>query len=364
MSQPTFASLGITSTPALEQGLASLGIRVPTATQVQGIPPALEGRHVLVNTGTGTGKTLAYLLPLLQSLREQPGRAVVFAPGAELAMQTLRVARSLADEDLLMGPAISTSSRKRQQSRLTKSTRLVVGTPDRLIELFRTGKLKGVRLIVLDELEPILQSRDAAFLDTLLSRSTPKVQLLVAAATLGRRSDAFVERFLPDAVKVEDGGAPLIENVSHHVVPSPTSGKDVLLARLLQEHRCKRAIVFAEEPRLQSHLFHYLGEHGHPTATLNRERSKGQRQRAVQAFRRGEVKVLLVTDDTARGLDVPNIDWVFHYTLPKGAASYVHRAGRTGRAGNSGRSVVLVEKRESAQLNRLAGSLGIDFRPL
>lgn len=360
----SFETLGLEPTEPLVRGLREAGIAEPTAAQRQAIPPALQGRHVLVNTGTGTGKTLAYLLPLLQSLREQPGRAVVFAPGAELAMQTLRVANALKDDDLLTGAAISTSSRKRQKQRLTKSTRLVVGTPDRLIELFRTGKLKSTRLIVLDELEPILGARDAGFLDTLLARSTPKVQLLVAAATLGRRSEAFVARFMPDAVRITAGGAPLLDQVSHHVVHAPPSGKDVVLARFIQEHRCRSAIVFAEEPRLQSHLFHFLREHGIPTATLNRERTKNQRERALTAFRRREVKVLLVTDSTARGLDVPEVDWVLHYSVPRGPEAYVHRAGRTGRAGRSGRSVVFLEKREAGELKRLTAALGVRFDAL
>ena len=136
------------------------------------------------------------------------------------------------------------------------------------------------------------------------------------------------------------------------------------MARLIESQKCEQAIVFVDEPAVQSHLFHYLNAHGLPAVTLNPERTKSQRERALTAFRRGEARVLLVTDALARGLDVPDVGWVLHHSMPRGPEAYVHRAGRTGRAGRSGRSVVLVQDREAQELRRLEGALGITFVPL
>lgn len=354
---------GLTVTDTMARALQADGITEPTAVQAEAIGAVLAGRHVLLHSGTGTGKTLGYLLPVLQRLRENDGhRAVVFAPGAELAMQTLRVADTYRDEPITTAPAVSTTNERRQRQRLQRSTRLVVGTPDRLFDLFRTGKLKGVRMVVLDELDPILASPGAAFFDELLVRSEPKVQLVVATATLGPRSEAFVARWMPDAVRVVPATDPLRHAISHQVVRVPRGqGKEVTLARFVQRHRCRSAMVFVSDPLQQSHLYRYLGEHGLSPVTVGREGTKAQRQRGLDAFRSGEARILLTSDAVARGLDVPDVAWVLHYDLPPSAQAYVHRAGRTGRAGKSGVSVVFVDPWAQGALQRLARDLDLEF---
>ncbi len=364
MPLPAFEAIaGLTVTERMASALEANGVLEPTPVQKEAIGPVLEGRHVVIHSGTGTGKTLAYLLPVLQRLRENDGhRAVVFAPGAELAMQTLRVADAVRDEALSTAPAVSTSSQRRQRERLTKSTRLVVGTPDRLIELFRDGKLKGVRTIVLDELDPILASPGTAFFDELLARSEPKVQLVVATATLGERAEAFVARWMPDVVRVHPAIDPLRDAITHRVVRVPRGqGREVALARFVQEHRCRSALVFVSDPQQQSHLYRYLQDHGHSVVTVGREGTKAQRQRGLDAFRRGEARILLTSDAVARGLDVPEVAWVLHYDLPPSAQAYVHRAGRTGRAGRSGTSVLFVDPTALGALKRLAKELDLDL---
>jgi len=364
MSECFFEIDGLEQTERISAALAEAGIVRPTAVQRGAIGPALAGDSVLMHSGTGTGKTLAYLLPVLQWLRHNQGRAVIFAPGAELAMQVLRVATAFKDEEISAAAAISTSNRRRQRKRVQRSTRLVVGTPDRLIELFRSGKLKNTRIIVFDELDPILSSKEAGFLDALLGRSEPAVQILVASATLGKRSEVFVKRHMPGALRV-DGGVAKIESITHHLVKiAPGRSKEVAIARFLQERRSERAIVFASEPRVHSHLRRFLDEHGMGVVTLNRQRSKGQRQRALDQFRRGEVGVLVATDAALRGIDVPGVQWVLHWDLPRSAEAYVHRAGRTGRAGSSGCSVVFSDRSMAREVRRLAEKLDLEFGPV
>lgn len=213
---------GLTLTDTITAALQADGITAPLPVQTLAMASMLAGKHVLMHAGTGSGKTIAYVLPLLQHLREHPDhRAVVVAPGAELVMQTLRVVNAYKDEDLTTGAALSTTNTRRQRKRVTRSTRLVVGTPDRLIEMFSGGKLKGVRVIVFDELEPILGSRGAGFFHELLSRSTPKVQILVASATMGGKSDAFVQRFMADGEVVRPAEDALTHSIQHRFVRLP-----------------------------------------------------------------------------------------------------------------------------------------------
>ena len=353
---------GLTITDAIAATMAADGIHRPTPVQRDTMGAVLAGRHVLMHSGTGTGKTLAYVLPLLQRLQASGGRAVIFAPGAELVMQTMRVIDAYRDPGLTVAAAIATSSRRRQRKRVLRSTRLIVGTPDRLIDLFRGGKLKGVTIVVLDEIEPILGARDAEYLYEVLSRPEPKRQIIVATATMGQRSNAFVSRFMSDGVLMHAAEAPIRSAISHLVVRVPPSrGKEVALAAFIQNNRCKQAIVFASEPRHHRHLFHFLREHNISTATVSRERTKNQRQRGLAAFRVGKVKVLLITDAAARGIDVPDVAWVLHYDLPRSLQAYVHRAGRTGRAGQRGSSVVFADRAAQAPLRRLERELNVRF---
>ncbi len=364
---------GFSALPLLEvseplaAALRAAGVEQPNAAQVAAIPAILAGANVLVCSGTGTGKTLAYALPVLQRLVADPTlRAVVFTPGAELAMQCLSVFDALKPADLSSGAAVSTTSHRRQRARVQRSTRLVVGTADRLLELFRAGHLKGVRLIVLDEIEAILRARDVVFLYELLSRSTPVVQLVVATATLGPESRVFVERFLgPDRVDVVPAEQPLVDVIAHHVVRVPrAAAPDVTLLRFVQEQRCKQAIVFVSDPRLQAHLYYFLEEHGVPTVTVSEDRTKAQRQRGLDAFRDGRARLLLTTDYTARGLDVRGVAWVLHYDVPRTPEAYVHRAGRTGRAGEPGSSVLFVDDASRGAAKWLERALGIEFTPI
>jgi ATP-dependent RNA helicase DeaD len=356
---------GLTMSDELRAAMKADGIQEPSAVQVQSIPAILSGSHVVMHSGTGTGKTLSYLLPLLQMLRETPGlRAAVLSPGTELAMQTLRTATDYAP-DIPAAAAVSTTSRKRQRQRVQGGTRLIVATPDRMADLFAEKKLKQVRILVLDELDPLLASKASTFLEPMLSRSEPKMQLIVASATLGGRSEAFIEKFLPDHVRVQPAADPFYTAIAHYsTYVSKNQPKEIALTRFIQEHKCRPAIVFVEEPRLQYHLERFLVEHGVRAVTVSREGSKAQRQNHLDAFRDGDATVLLTTDAIARGLDVPDVDWVLHYDLPGTSQAYVHRAGRTGRAGRQGTSVVFVDDASSGHLNRLARELRLKFKSM
>ncbi len=346
--------------------LAERGITTPTPVQQASAAPLLAGLDVVLHAPTGTGKTLAYVLPLLGAATAEGGRRVlVVAPGAELAMQSLRVAAECGGEALSSAPAIATTNRRRERDKLQRSTRWIVGTPERLADLFADGKLKGVGTLVLDELDPILASPASGFLPELIRRAEPRMQIVVASATLGARSEQFIrERMAADVVRVAPPPDAQPETIAHHAERiGGNQPKDIAIAKFIQEHRCRRVILFVGDPRRQHYLAHYLGEHRCAAVVLSRDGSKQQRQAALQAFRDGQVRVLITTDAVARGLDVPDVDWVLHDDVPTALPLYVHRAGRTGRAGRPGTSVVFAAPNEREALRHLEKALGRSLPP-
>jgi len=362
-----FASLpGFELSDGVARGFAADGIREPNAIQQACFAPILSGRHVVIESATGTGKTLAYLLPLLQRLRGEDGRLVCFAPATELAVQILRVVERYKEPSLKVAGLLAGGNSRQQQGKVQQSTRVVVGTPGRILELYEQRKLKGVKSVVLDEPEPILASRDAAYLREVLSRPDPKIQLVLAAATFGVSSRRFIaERLGPDVVHCRTSEDPLRQRIRHGSLwVQHEADKDRTLVRFIQKMRCERAIVFVNQPRLQRHLYRFLNEQNLRTVTVSRERSKLECQQATAEFSRSKARVLLTTDEAATGLDIPSVAWVLHYDLPVSASAYVHRAGRTGRANEAGSSVALVSQSDLGQLERIARELGIEFAHL
>ena len=359
-----FESLpGFILTPEIERAFSKDGITAPTEAQRAAFEPILAGKHVVLDSGTGTGKTLAYLLPLLQRLTdESAGRAVCLAPAAELAVQTLRVATNYKSDELNAGALVGGGNQKKQKDRVQKSTRLIVGTPGRVLEVVRERKLKGVKTFVLDEPEPILSSKEGRFLLEVLSRP-PRPQLIVVGATFGKNSAELIERFMGESVvraKTEEN--PLVGRIKHSSIRVRNAGdRDLQLARFLEQEKADRAIVYINQSHLIRHLYRYLTDSGVPTVSLSQDRTKQQCKQALQTFSEGEAQVLLTTDRAATGLDIPNVPWVMHYELPRSIQAYVHRAGRTARAGNVGRSIALVANEDRTMIKRLERELSISF---
>jgi len=357
---------GFELTDKIREAFKHDGIDTPTPVQLEAIVGILEGRHAVLQSGTGTGKTLAYLLPLLQRLQDPAsGRVVVITPATELAMQIARAANDYRIEAVTVATATSSAGHGRQKQRITKSTRLVIGTPGRILELYAARKMKGVQTMVLDEPDPVLNAKGGDYLREILSRPEPKVQLIMVAATFGPASKALVqERMGEDYIHIQPKDNPLHSMIAHHFVsPSGNMGKDVCLARFIEENKCKKAIVFVNQPDTLRHLFRYLNEHNLKTVTLSKDRSKNDRQNAVKDMALGKARILVTTDAAARGLDFPNVPWVFHYDLPSSPEAYVHRAGRTGRAGKTGQSVSLVTDKSRSMLKRFSKILEIECTP-
>lgn len=362
MSDASFAATGLEVDQRMAAAFQADGITEPTPIQQVAIQPILEGKHVIIHSGTGTGKTLSYLLPILQRLRDPAsGRALVFAPATELALQTLRVADRYKPEALATGQLVATANPRKQK--VQQSTRLVVGTTGRILEQFRERKLKGITMMVLDEPDPILASRDAEYLREILRRPEPKVQLILAGATLGAHAQRLATDFMgKDVVHTKVESNPLHDQITHRYVRALSDGtRDVELAKFLEGEKCERAIVFVNQPNLLRHLYRYLTDRQLAPVSLSDDRGKLDRQNALRDFTAKKARVLLTTDQAMTGIDIADVEWVLHYELPTSALAYVHRAGRTGRAGKSGRSVAIITRDEKVRLERIGEELGVSF---
>jgi len=364
-AQPGFDSLSdLELTPEILKAFAEDRISIPTSVQRLAIPPILAGKHVVLKSGTGTGKTLAYTLPILQRLRtSSEGRALCITPATELAIQIQRTIERYRDPSIKVGALVASGNARKQRADIQKSTRFIVGTTGRVLEMYAERKLKGVTTVILDEPEPILASKGASFLLEVLSRPEPKLQLILAGATLGKHAEALIQRVMgADAVRPEIEESPLHTHIQHHFVPvRDPSQKDLSIARFFRNNRCRQAILFVNQPHLIRHVYRFLKDSGEYPVTVSHERSKAECKQALIDFARGDVNVLITTDQAATGLDIPDVEWVLHYELPTSAAGYLHRAGRTGRAGKSGTSVVFVSESERPLLNRFGRELLLDI---
>ncbi len=364
MVESAFDGLGLEVDQNMASQFQADAITSPTAVQRAAIAPILAGQHVIIQSGTGTGKTLAYLLPILQRLNNpSSGRCVIFAPATELALQTLRVADRYKAPSLATGSLVATANPRHQRVKVSQSTRLIVGTTGRILEQFSAKKLKGVTTIVLDEPDPILATKGADYLREILSRPEPKVQLVFAAATLGAHARSLADHFMGDArVHTQVASDPLQSSITHQFLHvGSESSRDIALAHFLEEAKCKRAIVFVNQPNLVRHLFRFLSERNLKPVSLSSERSKLDRKNALRDFASSAARVLLTTDEAMTGIDIPDVPWVLHFELPSSPQAYVHRAGRTGRAGKTGHSVLLVTREQRPMLERFGKALHVTF---
>ena len=371
--EQTFTALGLPE--ALAAALRAQGILTPLPVQTAAVPRLLAGENLLVQAPTGTGKTLAYLLPILARLDAAlpQVQAVVLAPTQELSMQIARTARELAQAagiPVRVLGLIGGASIKRQLEKLKEKPQLVVGTTGRIHELAQKGKVKlsAVRLRVIDEFDRLLDKQGgeetAAFVQRLRREApeAPHYALFSATATkLACERAAFLGA--PVRITIE-GAAHVPSTIRHYAVMTPFREKAERVRRLTRRLGVRRGIVFLGRAFDAERTLAKLRYDGVRAEALVGTADKMARQKAIADFRRGRVTLLLATDVAARGLDLPEVDTVFNLDLPEDARTYLHRAGRTGRAGREGRVITLADYREAEKLTRLSRQLGFDFSPL
>ena len=342
-----FSQLGLAE--AQVRACESLGYTEPTPIQQQGIPVILSGRDLIGCAETGTGKTAAFLLPIIQKISEKarPGvRVLVLAPTRELVTQIHQNYRELNRGKNNRAVAIIGGANARTQiADLRRQASVVIATPGRLLDLIerRALTLSTVEYLVLDEADRMLDMGFLPAIRRILEMVPEKKQTMLFSATMSPDIERLARTTMKEPALVEvspRGKAPI--TVDQVAYPVAQESKTALLLDLLEREKFERVLVFARTRRGAERLSHILGARDHSVNRIHSDRSQSQREAALRGFRDGRTRVLVATDIAARGLDVDAVSHVINYDVPSAPEDYVHRIGRTGRAGNSGRAITLV----------------------
>ena len=337
---PSFADLGLS--PRSLQAVAHAGFEHPTPIQAQAIPPALAGKDVIGTAATGTGKTAAFVLPILDRLAGKAGtRALVLAPTRELAVQTGEEIERFGRGGRVRGAVVIGGVGMGQQVAAFRERReIVVATPGRLVDHLeqRTARLDEIEILVLDEADRMLDMGFKPQLTRILARLPRHRQTLLFSATMGGEVADFARAHLRDPVRVEvaRSGTTAARAVQHVFLATQEEKLPLLLALLESDDLA--TLVFTRTKRRADRVWKAVARAGHKAARIHADRSQGQRRMALDGFKEGTYRVLVATDIAARGIDVAEIGHVVNFDLPHVAEDYVHRVGRTARAAASGRA--------------------------
>src|SRR5215211_4021054 len=349
-----FAELGLA--PDLLDALRHLGYERPTPIQEQAIPALLEGRDVIGQAQTGTGKTAAFGLPMLQFVDpEDPDvQALVLTPTRELCIQVTQALRAYGRRRGVEVVAVFGGAPIRDQAaRLGRGAQVVVGTVGRVLDMVGRHHLflDQARYVVLDEADEMLDLGFLEDVETILSRCPQGRQTSLFSATIPPPIRALAEKRMYDPVTIKVRAATLtIDTVDHYYVEVPDREKPGALARVLKAERPEQAIVFVRTKIGVDRLARRLGDDGIRVKTLHGDMPQGQRDGVMIAFKGGRERLLVATDVAARGLDITGVSHVVNYDIPNSPDIYVHRIGRTGRAGDTGRAITLVNPRQRREL--------------
>ena len=353
-----FRALGLSG--ALIKAVESSGYSTPTPIQAQAIPLILEGRDVLGQAQTGTGKTAAFALPLLDriDLFKKQTQVLVLAPTRELAIQVAEAFEKYADSmaGLRVVPIYGGQDYQVQLRELKRGVHVVVGTPGRVMDHMRRGTLNldELQCLVLDEADEMLRMGFADDVDWVLTQAPAERQMALFSATLPPPIRQIAKKHLkhPAAITIA-GRTATAETINQRYIVTAPHQKQAALARILEAEPTDGVLVFVKTRSTTEPLAEYLAQAGLKTAALNGDVPQKQRERIVENLRSGKVDIIVATDVAARGLDVQRISHVVNYDLPFDSEAYVHRIGRTGRAGRSGEAILFVHPREQRMLKRL-----------
>ncbi|MFO0541106.1 MAG: DEAD/DEAH box helicase [Phenylobacterium sp.] len=367
-----FSELGLS--PEILQAISDTGYTTATPIQAEAIPVALTGRDVLGIAQTGTGKTAAFTLPMIERLasgrsRARMPRALVIAPTRELADQVSAAferysagqVRKLSWALLIGGVSFND-----QELKLDRGVDVLVATPGRLLDHFERGKLllTGVQILVVDEADRMLDMGFIPDIERIFRLTPPKKQTLFFSATMPPEITRLTKQFLNDPVRIEVARpATTAETIAQHIVRLPTSdpkAKRTALRMLIEAEGIKNGIVFCNRKSEVDIVAKSLRTHGFDAAASHGDRDQQTRMRTLDSFRSGDLKLLCASDVAARGLDIPDVSHVFNYDVTHHADDSVHRIGRTGRAGKSGRAFMIVTPADATTIDKVLKLIGKD----
>ena len=363
-----FSQLGLS--PATLEAVAATGYTEATPIQEQAIPVALAGRDVLGIAQTGTGKTAAFTLPMIDRLvagrsKARMPRSLVIEPTRELADQVaVSFERYAKGQKLTWALLIGGVSFGDQDMKLDRGVDVLIATPGRLLDHFERGKLllNGVQIMVVDEADRML---DMGFIPDLerIFKLTPAVkQTLFFSATMPPEITRLTKQFLKDPVRIEaTKPASVVETISQHIVRIPVAdpaAKRMALRELVGAANVRNGIVFCNRKSEVDIVAKSLRKHGFDAAAIHGDLEQSVRMKTLEMFRKGELKLLCASDVAARGLDIPDVSHVFNYDVPHHADDYVHRIGRTGRAGKLGDTFMIVTPADGRNLDKVLRLIG------
>ncbi|MBB2163909.1 DEAD/DEAH box helicase [Gluconacetobacter sp. 1b LMG 1731] len=363
----TFADLSLA--PTLLSALAEEGYVSPTPIQAQSIPLLLEGRDLLGMAQTGTGKTASFALPLLHRLAANPrpapkggARVLVLAPTRELVSQ---IADGFGSFGRYQQPSVTTIfggvSQFHQINALAAGVDIIVATPGRLLDLITQGlcDLSQLEALVLDEADQMLDMGFAKPIERIVATLPQDRHTVLFSATMPKSIAALAESLLRDPAKVEIAPpSTTVERIEQSVMFVDAADKKAALLALLRTPGMGQAVVFTLQKNIANEVCAFITEAGITAEALHGNKSQGQRERALDAFRAGTAQVLVATDIAARGIDVDTVTHVFNHDLPSLPESYVHRIGRTGRAGRNGFAITLCDAEQRAWLRDVEREIG------
>jgi len=363
-----FSELGLS--PTTLQAVADTGYTTATPIQAQAIPVALAGQDVLGIAQTGTGKTAAFTLPLIDKLmtgraKARMPRALVIAPTRELADQVASSFEKYAKgTKLSWALLIGGVSFGDQEKKLDRGVDVLIATPGRLLDHFERGKLlmTGVQFLVVDEADRMLDMGFIPDIERIFKMTPPKKQTLFFSATMPPEITRLTKQFLKDPVRIEVAKpATTNANITQLLVKVPSSdpkAKRLALRALIEKAQIETGIVFCNRKTEVDIVAKSLKSHGFDAAAIHGDLDQSQRMKTLAAFRDGSLKILVASDVAARGLDIPAVSHVFNYDVPHHADDYVHRIGRTGRAGRSGITYMLVTPSDDKGFDKVVKLIG------
>ena len=344
--------------------IKTVGYTTPTPIQQQAIPLVLAGRDVLGLAQTGTGKTAAFLLPILQRLTKGPRRrvrALIIAPTRELAEQIHQMSVDLDQNTKVRGVTVYGGvSKSRQVATLRRGAEIVVACPGRLLDLLGDGAidLSQVEVLVLDEADRMCDMGFLPDIRRILKALPVQRQTLFFAATMLRDIRRLADQILNDPVTVQIGVIAPVETVSHALYPIPHQLKKRLLMATLQQTATGRVLIFTRTKYRARNLARDLAKRGYRAAALQGNMSQNQRTKAINGFRDGKYDILVATDIASRGIDVSEITHVINFDIPDTADAYIHRIGRTGRAQQTGTAYTFASEENAAMVREIEKVLG------
>jgi superfamily II DNA/RNA helicase len=364
----SFSDLGLS--PEVLQAVADAGYTEPTPIQEQAIPIALQGRDVLGIAQTGTGKTAGFTLPMIDRLaagrsKARMPRSLVIEPTRELADQVAASFEKYASQHKLSWALlIGGVSFDDQLKKLDRGVDVLIATPGRLLDHFERGKLllTGVQILVVDEADRMLDMGFIPDIERIFKLTPAKKQTLFFSATMPPEITRLTKQFLHDPVRIEASApATTAETITQHIARIPSSdpkAKRLALRALVEQGEVKNGIVFCNRKSEVDIVAKSLKKHGFDASPIHGDLDQSQRMRTLDAFRKGELKLLVASDVAARGLDIPDVSHVFNYDVPHHADDYVHRIGRTGRAGRKGDAFMIVTPADSRSLDKVLKLIG------